>query len=527
MSNATAAKPNLADILRHDLPASIVVVFVALPLCMGIAIASGVPVGAGIVTGIIGGIVVGMLSGSPMQVSGPAAGLTVIIFGIVNDPHLAQYLGIIVLAAGVLQMVAGVLRLGQWFRAVSPAVIQGMLAGIGVIIFSQQCHVMVDDNPRKTPVENIMSLPDAVEKGIFPIEWTQHHQAAYVGLLSIAVIVLWRLWAPKKIKIIPGPLVAIIVATIISYTIKMPILKIVLSDSLFQSFALPNAQSLSALGDVNILIAAITIAIVASAETLLCANAVDQLHSGPRTKYDKELFAQGVGNSLCGLFAALPMTGVIVRSSANIEAGARTRASAIFHGIWLLAFVWLLTDLLAHVPRASLAAILVFTGYKLINVKAIKKIYKESPSEVPIFFVTVFSIVYFNLLVGIGIGFGLALLKLVYTFSHLTVKLEDLPEENMAHLRLHGAATFIRLPKLANALEKVAPSRELHVHLEGLDYIDHACLTLMIDWEVQHKATGGKLVMDWEELHPRFQRQTLNPTDATLSHRTSSTPASA
>ena len=159
--------------------------------------------------------------------------------------------------------------------------------------------------------------------------------------------------------------------------------------------------------------------------------------------------------------------------------------------------------------------------------KAIKKIYKESPSEVPIFFVTVFSIVYFNLLVGIGIGFGLALLKLVYTFSHLTVKLEDLPEENMAHLRLHGAATFIRLPKLANALEKVAPSRELHVHLEGLDYIDHACLTLMIDWEVQHKATGGKLVMDWEELHPRFQRQTLNPTDATLSHRTSSTPASA
>jgi MFS superfamily sulfate permease-like transporter len=510
--------------MRHDFPASIVVVFVALPLCMGIAIASGVPVGAGIVTGIIGGVVVGMISGSPMQVSGPAAGLTVIIFGIVNDPKMAACLGIIVLAAGVLQMGAGMLRLGQWFRAVSPAVIQGMLAGIGVIIFSQQCHVMVDDNPRKTPVENILSLPAAFEKGVFPLDWSQHHQAAYVGLFSIAVIVLWRLAAPKKLKIIPAPLVAIVIATIISYTIKMPILKIVLSDSLFDSFAWPNAESLKALGDVNVLIAAATIAVIASAETLLCANAVDQLHTGPRTKYDKELFAQGVGNSLCGLFGALPMTGVIVRSSANIGAGARTRMSAVLHGVWLLAFVWLLTDLLAHVPRASLAAILVFTGYKLINVKAVMKIYKESPSEVPIFLVTVFSIVYFNLLVGIAIGFGMAILKLVYTFSHLSVKLEDQPEENTAHLRLHGAATFIRLPKLASALEKVASSRELHVHLEDLDYIDHACFTLLIDWEDQHKATGGTLVMDWEELHPRFQRQELTAPTMPLARRANSQP---
>ncbi len=522
MNNASATKPSLSDILKSDLPASIVVVFVALPLCMGIAIASGVPVAAGIITGIIGGIVVGAISGSPLQVSGPAAGLTVIVYGIVNDPKLAAYLGIIVLAAGVLQMVAGIFRLGQWFRAVSPAVIQGMLAGIGVIIFSQQCHVLVDDNPRKTPVENILSLPEAFEKGVFPLDWSQHHQAAYVGLFSIAIIALWPVIVPKRVKAIPAPLVAIVFATIASYLFKMPIFKIILSDNLFESFAWPNAESIKALGDINVLIAALTIAVVASAETLLCANAVDQIHTGPRTKYDKELFAQGVGNSLCGLFGALPMTGVIVRSSANVGAGAKSRFSAIFHGVWLLAFVWFLTDLLAHVPRASLAAVLVFTGYKLINVKAIKKIYKESPSEIPIFLVTVFSIVYFNLLVGIGIGFGLAILKLVYTFSHLSVKLEDKPTENIAYLHLRGAATFIRLPKLASTLERVKPSRELHVYMEDLDYIDHACLTLLVDWEDQHKTTGGKLKMDWSELHPRFQRQTLNPSEKTMTRRSNS-----
>ena len=385
---------------------------------------------------------------------------------------------------------------------------------------------MVDDEPRRTPVENILSLPEAVEKGILPIDSSQHHQAAYVGLLSIAIIIFWRLGAPKKLKVIPAPLVAIVVATVISYVIKLPIIKIVLSENMLGAFAWPSMELIKSLAEPSVLGAAFTIAVVASAETLLCANAVDQLHTGPRTKYDKELFAQGVGNTLCGLFSALPMTGVIVRSSANVEAGARSRMSAILHGIWLLIFVWFLTDLLAHVPRASLAAILVFTGYKLVNVKAIKKIYNDSRSEVAIYLATVFSIVYFNLLVGIAIGFGLAILKLVYTFSHLVVKFEDKPDENMAFLHLHGAATFIRLPKLAMALERVPPSRELHVLMEDLDYIDHACLTLLIDWENQHKATGGTLKMDWSELKPRFARQSLAPTSESLARRTNEVTSS-
>lgn len=513
-------RPTPADVIRHDLPASVVVFLVALPLCMGIAIASGMPVSAGIITGIIGGIVVGSVSGSPLQVSGPAAGLTVIVFGIVKDPNLVGHLGIIVLAAGLLQIVAGILRLGQWFRAVSPAVIQGMLAGIGLIICSQQFHVMLDDNPKKTPLDNILSIPAAVEKGIFPIDWSQHHQAAYVGFLSIAIIVFWRLGARKKLKVMPAPLVAIVVATIVSYVIDLPIIKIVLDKNMFGGFAWPTLNSIKALANPPVIIAAVTIAFVASAETLLCANAVDQLHTGPRTKYDRELSAQGVGNAVCGLFGALPMTGVIVRSSSNVDAGARTRVSAMLHGIWLLLFVWLLTDLLAHVPRASLAAVLVFTGYKLVNFQAIKKIYRDSPSELIIYFATVISIVCFSLLVGIAVGFGLAILKLVYTFSHLAIQFEDKPEENETYLHLHGAATFIRLPKLASALERVPANRELHIFMEDLDYIDHACLTLIVDWERQHKASGGILRMDWSELHPRFQRQALTADGSTMArHR--------
>jgi len=517
----TAAQKDgfVSNLLRYDIPASIVVFFVALPLCMGIAIASGVPVAAGIITGIVGGIVVGALSGAPMQVSGPAAGLTVIIFGIVSEPALAPKLGIIVLAAGVLQMIAGVLRLGQWFRAVSPAVIQGMLAGIGVIIFSSQFHVMVDDNPRKSPVENLLSIPEAINKGIFPIDSSQHHLAAYTGLLSIAIIVLWGAFARGRLKIVPAPLVAIVVATVMSYALKLEIIKIVIEGSLLDGFKWPTVEAIKSLANSDVLIAAFTIAIVASAETLLCANAVDQLHTGPRTKYDKEMFAQGVGNSICGMFGALPMTGVIVRSSANVEAGAKTRASAILHGFWLLIFVSLLTDLLAHIPRAALAAVLVYIGYKLVNIKAIKKLYRDSPSEVIIYFATVFSIVYFNLLTGIAIGFCLALLKLLWTFSHLDITYKDCPEDNRAELTLRGAATFVRLPKLAVALEKVPATRELHVYLEDLDYIDHACLTLLLDWETQHKATGGTLVMDRSALHPRFDRQSLTPKKQSLERR--------
>ena len=192
---------------RNDALASVVVFLVALPLCMGIAIASGVPPAAGLVTGIVGGLIVGFFSGAPLQVSGPAAGLSVIVWQLVQT-HGVGALGWIVLVAGAVQLVAGLARLGQWFRAVSPAVIHAMLAGIGVLIFASQFHVMVDDAPRGSGLENLLAIPEAVYKGFVPADGSLHFQAAMIGLLTLAVMIGWRPLVPRALRVVPAPLVA-------------------------------------------------------------------------------------------------------------------------------------------------------------------------------------------------------------------------------------------------------------------------------------------------------------------------------
>lgn len=488
---------------RQDLVASIVVFLVALPLCMGIAIASGAPPAAGLITGIVGGLIVALMAGSPLQVSGPAAGLAVIVWELIQSHGMAT-LGVIVLLAGVIQLIAGAARLGQWFRAVSPAVIQGMLAGIGILIFASQFHVMVDDSPRGSGLMNLATIPVAIWKGIFPLDGSVHHQAAAIGLLTIVSIVLWQLFSPRKLKVIPAPLVAVIIATIAASAFGLEIRRIDVPSNLLSAVTLPGFDVLGSI-DGSIILAALAMALVASAETLLCATAVDQLHSGPRTKYDKELAAQGVGNMICGFLGALPMTGVIVRSSANVEAGGKTRLSAFLHGVWLLVFVAALPFVLRMIPTACLAALLVYTGYRLVNVAAIKKLATYGRGELGIYAATVIGVVTIDLLSGVLIGVGLALVKLLYTFSHLTIRTETSPDGGRTTLHLEGAATMLALPKLAKALEEVPGSTELHARIDQLDYIDHACLNLLMDWERQHQATGGQLVVDWEELTGRFR----------------------
>ncbi|MEZ5963154.1 MAG: solute carrier family 23 protein [Planctomycetota bacterium] len=487
---------------RQDLMASIVVFLVALPLCMGIAIASGVPPAAGLITGIIGGLIVGFLAGAPMQVSGPAAGLSVIVWELVNEHGLGT-LGVIIAIAGLAQIGAGILRLGQWFRAVSPAVIHGMLAGIGVLILASQFHVMVDDRPQGSGLTNLLYIPAAILKGFVPADGSPHFHAAMIGVLTLVVMVAWR-WAPRRLRVLPAPLIAVVVATVVAALMGLELKRVAVPDNLLDAVTFVGSSGWPPF-NWTLVAEGLALAFVASAETLLCATAVDKMHDGPRTNYNRELMAQGVGNLACGVLGALPMTGVIVRSSANIDAGAKTRASAVWHGVWLLLFVVALPFVLQTIPVAALAAILVFTGYKLVNVAAIRKLATYGKGELVIYFVTLATIVAVDLLSGVILGIALSLGKLLYRFTHLDIDVQPRSPDGVIDVHVRGSATVVRLPMLAARLEALPPGSEVHVHLEELDYIDHACLELLANWEKQHAIVGGKLFVDWQGLEARFR----------------------
>jgi MFS superfamily sulfate permease-like transporter len=518
----TLSLSGMAKYLREDLLASIVVFLVALPLSMGVAIASGVPIekaaSVGLITAVIGGAVVGFIAGCPLQVSGPAAGLAVMVGQLIQE-HGFEYLGVIILVAATVQIVAGLLGVGQWFRAVSPSLIEGMLAGIGVLILASQFHVMVDDKAPGVGKEhggliNLVSIPGAVMKG-FTEE--PHMPAAAIGVLTIVVIILWNWLGPKKLKFIPAPLLGVIVGTIAAWWFQLKINYVPVPENLGQAFNLPDWSHFAEVVEGPILLAGLGVAFVASAESLLTATAVDSMQQhAPRTRYDRELIAQGTGNAICGMMGLMPMTGVIVRSSANVMAGARTRLSTILHGVWVLAFVLLLPALLRVIPISSLAAILVFTGYKLMKPATIRHLWSLSRGEALVYLVTMLVVIGDDLLTGIVVGLVVAFVRLMRTFTQLDTRLVEDRQTGLTHLHLKGAATFIRLPVLAGVLERVRPNAHLHVHLEQLSYIDHACLDLLVNWEKQHQAGGGELVMDWQSLSSLFQEHHDGENDATV-----------
>ena len=511
----TQSLPASGSARTTDILASLVVFLVALPLCLGIAIASGAPPALGLVTGIVGGLVVGSFAGSPLQVSGPAAGMAVLVYELISEKGLIM-LGVVVLIAGALQLGAGLMKLGQWFRAISPAVIYGMLAGIGVLIFASQFHVMLDATPRKSGVANLLAIPETIMKAVLPVDGSVHHLAALVGILAIGSILLWDRFKPAALKMIPAPLIAVILSTVAAAVFDLPIKRIEVPDNMLGSLNVPTAEAFVGALNIDIILLGLVFAFVASAETLLCATAVDQMHTGVRTDYDKELRAQGIGNLLCGAVGALPMTGVIVRSTANVQAGATTRLSAILHGAWLLVAVVALPWLLSEIPTAVLGAILVYTGYKLINVTQIKKIKSYGYSELAIYFATLIGIVTLSLLTGVVIGFVLATLKLVYSFAHVSIETKVDEAARRTDIFLKGSATFFAIPKLGAELEKVPRGHEAHIHVEHVDYIDHACLDLLSNWEKQHVATGGTLVLEWHELVERYSRRSPDTVNLNL-----------
>ena len=520
--------------LKNDLLSSIVVFLVALPLCIGIAVAVGVNPARALITGIIGGLVVGLISGSPLQVSGPAAGLFVIVADIIftnRDKYLAQLgegvagaqesamgyamaaLGCAVVLGGIMQLVAGKMKLGRWFRAVSPAVIKGMLSGIGALILISQFHVMLDhtamwgDVPARKGLQYLATIPTAIAK-CFSGD-ANHHLAAIIGIVTIGTIMAWTKFAPKSISFIPGALVGILAATLLSVVAGFDVIQLSVPDNMFSEVSFPTVTWFELIVEPNIWVSAFVIALVGSAATLLTAAAIDDMSRdiGVKTDYDQELVSQGVGNMLCGFVGALPMTGVIVRSSANVHAGARTRKSTIIHGAWLLLFVCFLPQLLTYIPKSALGALLVYTGFKLLNPKQLMGLLKVARSEAAIYLVTLGIIVSVDLLIGVMVGVALSAAKLLHRFSHLEVELESDEARHRYELKLRGAATFLRLPILAEYLDQLPGDAELHVCLEHVDYIDHACFELLMNWADSHVEEGGSLVMDWDRLHGAFMSE--------------------
>jgi MFS superfamily sulfate permease-like transporter len=488
--------------LPRNLLASFVLFLIGIPLNLGIALASGVDPSMGLITGIVSGLVIGLLAGSPLQISGPATGLIAVVWQII-DTHGLSMLGPIVLLAGLLQIALGLSKWAHWFRAVSPAVIQGMLAGIGILIFASQFQVVLERTPKTSGIANLMVIPGAIFESL-----STGKAAGSIGLALVTVIgiIVWGLFKPKALSVIPGSLMGVALAVLAAAVLQPEVQYVSLPADPLAEVQLLSLSGLGAAFSPSVLGSVVGLAFIATAQTLLTATAVDRLHSYERTDYNKEIIAQGVTNSLCGCLNALPVCGVIVRSSANVQAGATNRSANFMHGLWIGLFTLFLASWLELVPLAALAAVLVYTGYRLVDVKAIHEIRKYGSAELVIYLATLISVVMIGLLNGIVVGFVLSAARLIYVLTHYEAITRDNPSSGSLVLELKGSATFFTLPRLAEDLRSLPPRREVHLFMSGLNHIDHACLEHLMAWEEIYIQQGGQVFIEWDHLITRFHR---------------------
>lgn len=502
-------KPNVpaADAprdLRRDLLASLVVFLVAVPLSLGIALASDAPIMAGLLAAAVGGIVVGLLAGAPLQVSGPAAGLTVVVFGLVEQLRDWRAVCFVVACAGLVQVGLGLLGIARLALAISPSVVHGMLAGIGVSIVFGQLHVILGGAPQSSTVNNVLELPGQLA--------AMHGAGALLGLGVIAVLFAWPHVPWSRLRSVPAPLVAVLLGTALSFAYDGDLARIdLVADDQVRPIeggvvvqatpagaagerGLLSAVGLPRLPDAPLLAivgAVLTLALIASVESLLCAVATDKLHGGRRANLDRELVAQGVGNTVSGLIGGLPITGVIVRSSANIAAGATSRWSGVLHGVWVLVFVAFFGVVLESIPKAVLAGLLVFVGAKLVNVEHMRELARHR--ELPAYVVTLGGVVLKDLLTGVALGVATAVVLLLRRLSRVQVEVQDRGDEVL--VEIHGALTFVGVPRATSALEAVPPGRRVAVDLQ-VEAIDHAGLEALHAWRASYEKTGGSVDLD-------------------------------
>lgn len=490
---------NLFKNLKADFPASIVVFFVALPLCLGIALASGAPLFAGLIAGIIGGIIVGAFSGSQVGVSGPAAGLAAIVLTAITALGGYQNFLVAVVIGGAIQVIFGVLRFGIIGYFFPSSVIKGMLTGIGIIIILKQIpHFFGYDS---SPDGDVAFFKADSQNTFSDIFNTVNHistGATIIAVIGLAILILWNTVLSKKGKIfqlVQGPLVAVALGIIFyvltkdsetfaisaDHLVKVPVPDSF--DSFLGQFSFPN---FAVIGDPAIWITGFTIALVASLETLLCVEATDKLDPQKRvTPTNKELLAQGTGNILSGLIGGLPITQVIVRSSANIQSGGKTKMAAIIHGFLLLISVILIPTLLNMIPLSVLAAILLIVGYKLAKPALFIKMFKAGWKQFIPFVITVLGIVFIDLLWGIGLGLAVGIVVILiksFQNSHF-LHIED--KSNGKHkikMTLAEEVTFFNKGAILKELDSLPRDTFLELDVRKTRFLDNDIIEILEDF---------------------------------------------
>lgn len=484
--------------LKYDLPAGLSVFFVALPLCLGIALASGAPLYAGLLTGIIGGLVTSLISGSQLAVSGPAAGLTTLVAASIASLGDYKIFLLAVIIAGLFQLMLGILKLGVIANYFPSSVIKGMLAAIGIILISKQIPIALGyDQPdfwtggflklfsNRQVSDNLNSFNHHITRG-----------AILISVISIILFFLLQHPASKKIKVIPAPLLVVIAGVLINtifanaasaFSLKQTQLVNIPAD-IFAGISLPDFNKV--FSTTQIWKDGIAIGLLATLETLLCIEAIDKLDRRNRiTPVNRELVAQGIGNMTCGILGALPMTAVVVRGSANVDAGAKTKLSAFTHGLFLLLAVLLVPFLLNKISYASLSAILIITGYNLTKPKLYRNMWSLGWKQFLPFILTIFAILATDLLIGVSIGLLLSTYFIIRSNFKTEYKISKkiINGVETEHIKLNSDVTFLNKVSLKKALEEVAEYSMLTIDGSECNFIDYDILEIISEYENKAK----------------------------------------
>ena len=490
----------------------------ALPLCLGIALASGAPLFAGLITGIIGGIVVASCSGSQLSVSGPAAGLTVIVLGAITSLGNYQTFLLAVFLAGFFQMILGLIKAGTIGNYFPSSVIEGMLAAIGIILILKQLpHALGvdsdfsgDEGFLQQDHENTFSAITAA-LGHFSLA------AVLISAISVAVLLIWP--KLKKLSVVPAPLIVVTIGVVGSlifagtnHALRADqMVKIPVVSGFGEFLGLFSMPDFSALGNKDVYIVALTIAVVASLETLLSIEAIDKIDPIKRVSpTNRELVAQGIGNMTSGMLGGLPLTSVIVRSSANTNAGARTKMSAIFHGIWLLLSLLFIPQVINMIPLSCLAAILLVTGYKLTRISLFKHMYHKGWDQFVPFVVTILAVIFTDLLKGVAVGMLVSVFYLLRTNMRNPFFYRITNEGDKKHIRIKLAEEVSFLNKAAIQVVLTNIPKETNVIIDGTNarFIDPDVLETIFNYK--HNAYTKGIIVTLENIQKHYAVPKLN-----------------